>query len=110
MFIVSFNIKAQDILCIPNDIDAPFDRVELKKIKNHKYSIVVKKSSKVLLTDHVSYVFLRRKQYGRFRNKKQTVIIKTKRLIADQPKRSSLKVEILSSDSFIGKCKLYPAF
>ena len=98
---------AQDILCLPDSTNAPFDSIELKKIKNNKYSAIVKMNSETLLSDEVSYVFLRRNQYGRFRNKQQTVVIKTKKLYVNQAQKSSLKVSTLDSTSFLGLCKLY---
>lgn len=106
-FIISFNLHAEEIHCIPDNMDAPFDRIELTKIKRNKYSIVVKMNSEIMLTDKVAYTFLRRKQYGHFRNRKQDIVIKVKPLLIDQLKRSSMKVDSLHLDSFLGHCKLY---
>ena len=107
LILFSTQIFSQDILCVPDATNAPFDSVELQKIKANKYLLVVKNHDDILLKDEVAYVFLRRNQYGRFRNKAQTITIKTKRLYVDQPQKSLLAIEKLDKASFPGMCKLY---
>lgn len=98
---------SQEILCLADSTSAPFDEIELVKSKGNKYSVVVKKDDHILVKDELAYVFLRRNQYGRFRNKEQTITIKTKRLYVNQPQRSLLNISILDKVNFPGLCKLY---
>jgi putative methionine-R-sulfoxide reductase with GAF domain len=105
--ILSSNLYSQEIVCIPDMLTAPFDSIELKKLKANKYLMKAMKNDIILASDEVSYVFLRRKQYARFRNKIQSIEIKTKKLFANHAQKSLLRIESLEKMNYSGFCKLY---
>ena len=51
------NVFSKEILCVPDTATAPFDSVELTRIKSNKYSVVVKQDGKILLNNELKYVF-----------------------------------------------------
>jgi len=106
ILLLSFTaLSAKEIVCIPDSLNTAFDEIVLTQKKGNKYQAKVTKNKKVLLSDLTSNSFLRRERVSRFRNKDQSIVIKTLKLFPNKVTRASIQIDKFGT--YNGFCKLY---
>lgn len=108
-FLIVFSLSAKEVDCIPDYLNAPFDKVSLyKEGRGNSYNLKVIYDERVIYQDNVLYSFLRRGQTSYYKNKDQTVEIKTKRLYVNSVTPSYINIKGVTDGWIRGVCKLYP--
>ena len=106
----SLGLRAKEIVCLPKFNHTSLDEIVLsKESRGNTYNIKVMKDRQAILNSEVKYTFLRRKQIAVFKNKDQSVVIKTRKLFTNQVTDSSIVIKSIFDGSIKGFCKQYPS-
>ncbi len=106
--LMSANLFAKEVVCLPKRINAPFEKVVMtKEGRGNKYTLEVIKDGQTVETDDLRNRFVRRNQVNIFNNNDSSIEIKTRRLHVNQIAPSSIKISSLFSGVMAGVCKMY---